>query len=89
MCKTKYAILYIPRINIWKAFQWEEYCFCPLQIPLNLITHGLAFHQEISRDPDLPYNDADCFNKIRDAVSERAIVLSNAAEDNGASAVSL
>ena len=58
-----------------------------LQIPLNLITHGLAFHQELSRDPDLPYN-VDCFNKIRDAVSERAIVLSNAAEDNGASAVS-
>ena len=52
-----------------------------------MITHGLAFHQEISRDPDLPYN-IECFNKIRDAVSERAIVLSNAAEDNGASAVS-
>ena len=47
----------------------------------------MAFHQEISRDPDIPYT-VDCFDKIRDAVSERAIVLSNAAEDNGASAVS-
>ena len=57
------------------------------QIPLNVITHGLAFHQELARDPELPYNE-ECFNQIRVAVNERAIVLSNAAEDNGAAAVS-
>ena len=56
------------------------------KIPLNPITHGLAFHQHLSRDADPPYNE-EHFNQIRDAISERAIVLSNAAEDNGLAAV--
>ena len=56
------------------------------KIPLNPITHGLAFHQHLSRNADPPYNE-EHFNQIRDAISERAIVLSNAAEDNGLAAV--
>ena len=63
--------------------QWSIFEF---QIPLNPITHGLAFHQHLSRDADPPYNE-EHFNQIRDAISERAIVLSNAAEDNGLAAV--
>ena len=46
----------------------------------------MAFHQHLSRDADPPYNE-EHFNQIRDAISERAIVLSNAAEDNGLAAV--
>lgn len=53
-----------------------------LKIPLNIITHGLAFHPEVAIDPEPPYTP-EAYPIIREMVEQRSSVLLEAAETIG------
>ena len=51
------------------------------QVPLNILTHGLAFHPELAVNPQHPYIP-DAYPIIREMVQQRASVLLEASESN-------
>lgn len=52
-------------------------CF---QIPLNIISHGLAFHDHLAIEPEPPYIPEN-YDAIKEMVLNRTSVLQDAADD--------
>ena len=50
------------------------------QLPLNIISHGLAFHDHLAIEPENPYVQ-DNYPIIKDMVINREAVLNEAASD--------
>ena len=48
------------------------------QIPLNIISHGIAFHDHLAIEPESPYYEAN-YEAIRDMVLNREEILNEAA----------
>ena len=48
------------------------------QVPLNIISHGIAFHDHMAIEPESPYYEAN-YEGIRDMVLNREEILNEAA----------
>ena len=48
------------------------------QVPLNIISHGIAFHDHLAIEPESPYYEAN-YEGIRDMVLNREEILNEAA----------
>ena len=53
-------------------------------MPLNVVSHGLAFHDHLAIEPESPYI-LDNYEVIKDMVLNREAVLNEAANDQASS----
>ena len=58
---------------------WEKkFKKISFQVPLNIISHGIAFHDHLAIEPESPYYEAN-YEGIRDMVLNREEILNEAA----------
>ena len=61
-----------------KTYSEKKIIKTSFQVPLNIISHGIAFHDHLAIEPESPYYEAN-YEGIRDMVLNREEILNEAA----------
>lgn len=68
-------------MHSWKIWIcYHNNTFVNFQLPLNVISHGLAFHDHLAIEPESPYILGN-YEIIKDMVLNREAVLNEAASE--------
>ena len=62
----------------FKIYPEKKIIKTSFQVPLNIISHGIAFHDHLAIEPESPYYEAN-YEGIRDMVLNREEILNEAA----------